>query len=90
LKIQTKDRLKLDYYYVANLPSRDMKKPYAMQAVRPKDHPRSNAAVNVTGLPKIETEKSEQTKLKRMRLSGVHSCQHIHNNCIISVIDTIS
>lgn len=33
------------------------------------------AAVTVNGLPKIDTEKSEQTKLNKMMFIGVQSCE---------------
>uniref|UniRef100_A0A182MLU2 Uncharacterized protein n=1 Tax=Anopheles culicifacies TaxID=139723 RepID=A0A182MLU2_9DIPT len=50
-----------------------MKNPYATHSVRPKIQRCEMADVSVSGLPMIDTEKSEQTKLNNMMFIGVHS-----------------
>lgn len=55
------------------LPNRDMKNPYATHILFPYSHRWEMADVSVSGLPMIDTEKSEQTRLNRMMFIGVHS-----------------
>jgi hypothetical protein len=57
-----------------------MRNPYITHTVWPKIQWRARAAARVMGFPRMDAEKSEHTKLKRITFSGLQSYK-TRNQC---------
>lgn len=60
-----------------------MKKPYTAHMSLPNNQRRATADAKVQGLPRMDTEKSDTTRLNRITFKGVHNWSKWRQNLVI-------